>query len=559
MKKTKHSDTDLKTDKYAIWILLAITFFCYLRISGFNVTQLDDTVFIQDKHDFIKSFKNIPVAFAQGCFNEKDFYYRPLLLVYFILLNPLTSKSSVAAFHFGNIFFHLLNIFLVFKLLFRLTKNKNHSLWLTAFFALHPAFTMAVAWIPGINDLMLFTFAVCYFLSIIKITEGGAWKDILLNTLFLFLALFTKETASFLPIGGLLILWYKDQFKAFSRPLKTVLILNITVWLVWFFARKNVLTSEAPSMINMEMLSYSLNKINGLIQYFGKCILPFNLNVFPTIENTNTLWGTLALLITGILIAMNKKRSTKEILFGAAWFILFLLPVFFVPRNINNQFFEHRLYLPMIGILFLLRQTILFGSLTNTNRKPILIAIGVVWVIIMQLYLPDFRDTFSFWNKAVAASPDNAYANKMLGIKLSENERNTEAIRYIERAYMLDSTEKYIHLFIARLIYMPQQKWDSARYMLEREIQFTPQFSDNYAELAHVCFEMKDWAATEKYIIKYLALNPKDEMLNTNLLLLYSDQKKYKQGVAQADKMRSMGINVDDKMYNTLLDSASQN
>lgn len=265
--------------------------------------------------------------------------------------------------------------------------------------------------------------------------------------------------------------------------------------------------------------------------------------------------GIAGIIIVAILIAMNKKRNTREIIFGSAWFILFLLPIFFVPKNINDQLFEHRLYLPMIGILFLLHQTVLFSSIPTSSRKIIFISISVIWFCITQLYLPDFKDTFSFWNKAVAASPDNAYANKMLGIKLTEFEKKEEAIPYIRKAYSLDSNERYTRLFIARLIYMPQQKWDSARYMLEREIQITPQFSDNYAELAHVCFEMKDWAATEKYILKYLELNPHDRMLNTNLLLLYSDQKKFKQAVEQADKMRTMGIIVDENIYQALADS----
>ncbi|HKR06203.1 MAG TPA: hypothetical protein VJY62_16325 [Bacteroidia bacterium] len=559
MKKQKHSHSIPENNKYAIWILLAVTFLCYIRILGFNVTQLDDTVFINDKHEFISSFKNIPAAFTQGCFNEKDIYYRPVLLVYFILLNPFTSKSSIAVYHLGSIIFHLLNVYLVFTLLYKLIKNKNHSLWLAAFFALHPAFTMAVAWIPGINDLLLSTFALCYFLTLIKIADGGTWKDILLNALFLFLGLFTKETGSFLPFGAALILWYKGSFKTFSSSIKFLLVCNVAAWMAWFFARKNVLPAEAASMINAEMLSEALTKINGLIQYFGKCILPFNLTVFPTIENTNTLWGSLAILIVTVLIAMNKKRNYKEILFGAAWFVLFLLPIFFVPKNINNQLFEHRLYLPVIGILFLLRQTIVFSSLTNADRNSIIIFIGLVWVIIIHLYLPDFKDTFSFWYKAVAASPDNAYANKLLGIKLAENERKAEAVPYIQKAYNLDSTEKYIHLFMARLIYMPQQKWDSARYMLEREIKITPGFPDNYAELAHVCFELKDRAATEKYILKYLELNPRDEMLNSNLLLLYRDQGKYKQAKEQADKIRAMGIFVDENLYNVIADSAKIN
>ncbi|MEO5571938.1 MAG: hypothetical protein ABIT08_16270 [Bacteroidia bacterium] len=554
-KQAKHTELVSANSNYPIWILLALTLLCYLKISGLGLTQLDDTVFIQDKHDFIKSFKNIPVAFTQGCFNEKDIYYRPLLLVYFILLYPFTSRTSIVAYHLGSLFFHLLNVYLLFKLLNKLTDNKNHSLWLAAFFALHPAFTMAVGWIPGINDLMLFTFAVCYFLTLIKIAEGANRVYILWNALFLFLGLFTKETGAFLPIGGALILWYKGNLKAFNRSLTLVLVLNFIVWIIWFFARKNVLEPGTSSLIDSGMIAQALNKVNGLLQYFGKCILPFNLNVFPTIENTNSLWGIIALLISATLIAVNKKRNSREIIFGAAWFVLFLLPVFFVSKNINNQFFEHRLYLPMIGILFLLRQTILFSSVTLKVRNAIFIPIIAIWIIIIQLYLPDFKDTFSFWNKAVAAAPDNAYANKMLGIKFAENEKKEEAIPYIEKAYMLDSTEKYVHLFIARLIYMPQQKWDSARYMLEREIQITPQFSDNYAELAHVCFEMKDWVATEEYILKYLELNPKDEMLNTNLLLLYSDQRKYKQALQHADKMKEIGMNVDEKFYRMVSDS----
>jgi len=555
MKKKQQQPVTVSENNYAIWILLALTFLCYLRIPGFNLTQLDDTVFIQDKHDFIKSFKNIPAAFTQGCFNEKDIYYRPVLLVYFILLYPFTSRTSIAAYHLGSLFFHLLNVYLVFKLLSRLTGNKNHSLWLAAFFALHPAFTMAVGWIPGINDLLLFTFSSCYFLTTIKISGNGSWKDVLLNALFLSLGLFTKETGSFLPLGALLILWYKGNIRASNRLLKFVLAANIVVWLAWFFARKNVLPGEATSLIDIAMISQALNKVNGLIQYFGKCILPFNLNVFPTITNTNTLWGVAGIIIVALLIALNKKRNIKEIIFGSAWFILFLLPIFFVPKNINDQLFEHRLYLPMIGIHFLLHQTVLFSPLSNVVRKSVFIAVCAVWVIIIQLYLPDFKDTFSFWNKAVAASPDNAYANKMLGIKLTEFNKKEEAIPYIEKAYSLDSTEKYTHLFLARLIYMPQQKWDSARYMLEREILITPQFSDNYAELAHVCFEQKDWAAAEKYILKYLEMNPRDEMLNTNLLLLYRDQKKYKEAVAHADKMRTMGISVDENIYRVLADS----
>src|SRR6187401_3362332 len=131
----KKQPVNKQTDyyQYANWLLLLLALICYLPVLNLDLTQLDDTVFINDKHNFVSHFSNIPKAFFQGAFNERDIYYRPVLLVYFILLNPFTSKSSIVAYHFGSLLFHVLNVFLLYRLLLRLTGKKNHSFWLAAF------------------------------------------------------------------------------------------------------------------------------------------------------------------------------------------------------------------------------------------------------------------------------------------------------------------------------------------------------------------------------------------------------------------------------------------
>jgi tetratricopeptide (TPR) repeat protein len=544
--------------QYASWILILLALICYLPVLNLDLTQLDDTVFINDKHDFISHFSNITKAFTQGAFNEQDIYYRPVLLVYFILVFPFSSHKSIAAFHLGNLVFHALNVLLLYQLLLRLTEKKSHSFWLAAFFCIHPAFTMAVAWIPGINDLLLTTFALGYFLSLLSVAEGRGWKFIFLNTLFLFLALFTKETGAFLPAGGFLLLWYKGYLTHQSKKLSFIVPLNIAAWITWFFARKNVLPENTPSLINGEMFSLVLHRATGLIQYFGKCILPFNLNVFPTIESTNILWGLAAIALTAWLIFQNKERNLKNILAGSAWFLLFLLPIFFVPKNVNDQLFEHRLYLPMIGILLLMRETVLFmPSMKASTRQAVVVGLLVICIVEIHLYLPDFKDTFSFWNKAVAASPENAYANKLLGIKLAENRKEAEALPYFQKAYELDSNERYTRLFLARLVYMPKQDWDSARYLLEREIDLNPKFSDTYAELAQVCVAQKDFPAAEKNLVKYLEFRPGDQVFNNNLVLLYKDEGKFSEALAQANKMKSLGLDVNAGLYKMISDSAA--
>lgn len=559
-KKKNKQPAKQSTDFYqhANWILVLFALICYLPVLNFDLTQLDDTIFINDKHDFISHFSNIAKAFSQGCFNEKDIYYRPVLLVYFIVLNPFASTKSITIYHFSSVAFHVLNVLLLFNLLTKLTGNRKHAFWLTAFFCVHPALTMAVAWIPGINDLLLTTFALGYFLSLLRVAEGATWKNISLNILFLLLALFTKESGAFLPLGGFLLLWYKGALKDFSKKAPLLIPLTAVAWLVWFFARKNVLPENTPALINTDMLSLLLHRAPGLIQYFGKCLLPFNLNVFPTIESTNMIWGLAAIAIIVVLIYRNKERNIKNVMLACAWFVLFLLPIFFVPRNVNDQLFEHRLYLPMIGILLLLRETIFFtSSLKFSTRQTVLTAVLIAFIVEVHLYLPDFKDTFSFWNGAVAASPESAYANKLLGIKMAENKRESEAIPYFQKAYSLDSNEIYTRMFLARLLFMPKQNWDSARYYLEREVQVNPGFPDTYADLAQVCVAQKDFPAAEKSILKFLSYKPLDQFYNQNLVLLYKDEGKFREALAQADTMKARGLEVNAGLYKTISDSAT--
>src|SRR6185436_19956130 len=141
---------------------------------------------------------------------------------------------------------------------------KNQSFWLAAFFCVHPALTMAVAWIPGINDLLLTSFALGYFLTLLRIAEERTWKNIALNILFLLLALFTKESGAFLPLGGALLLWYKGYLRSTLKNFLAYVPLTLAAWACWFFARKNVLPENTPSLIDADMLGLLIHRSTGL-------------------------------------------------------------------------------------------------------------------------------------------------------------------------------------------------------------------------------------------------------------------------------------------------------
>jgi tetratricopeptide (TPR) repeat protein len=104
---------------------------------------------------------------------------------------------------------------------------------------------------------------------------------------------------------------------------------------------------------------------------------------------------------------------------------------------------------------------------------------------------------------------------------------------------------------------MPAEKWDSARYLLEREVQINPKFSDIYADLAQVCVSQKDFTAAENSILKFLEFKPQDQIYNNNLVLLFKDQGKYKEALVQADRMIALGLEVNSGLYKSLVDSVA--
>jgi hypothetical protein len=68
----------------------------------------------------------------------------------------------------------------------------------------------------------------------------------------------------------------------------------------------------------------------------------------------------------------------RKWLFGLAWFVIFIGPFLLVPPNVNDQLFEHRLYLPMIGLMIVLGHAFLFNGGVAFQR----LAVGAATVMI---------------------------------------------------------------------------------------------------------------------------------------------------------------------------------
>lgn len=539
------SETEKGSDGFRIpypaLLLIAAVFLVYFSAFSFGYTELDDTIFIREFRSYNEDTHNLVTAFTRGLFDAvKDPYYRPLFSDAMIL-NYQMSGESPGGYHFINVLLHVASVLLLFRLLGKLGINSLHCFLLSLIFAVHPVLSQAVAWIPGRNDTMLAVFVLSFFSYAADYSENGKPLHLMLSGLFLVLAYFTKETAVFAAPAAfmLLVLYMGKDWKSKQ------LIPQYGVWVACFgiwYAARYAATIQSSGIGTGKAMEDFVHRLPVVIQYIGKVILPFNLSVFPTQQDTVIYFGIAAIVVLAAAIAMNKADRRTPMVGALGIFLLFLMPALLVPDELNQQTFEHRLYLPMIGIILLLPQTVIF----HNNLSPRVLAIGTMAVcgllaVVNFRHQQHFDNPQAFWTQAAETSPNSAYAVMMLAARLDKSEVARSEVLF-RKAYKLNPKEKYLNFYMGEMLQKKDSVLASEPYLLaEKKISDYVQ-CDFY--LARVAMEKNDKAGAINYLASYLSRDKYNPMANNNLLLLYMDTQQLDKAKAHALQMKQLDMDV---------------
>lgn len=526
--------------KPILWLALA-AILVYIVSLSFGYTDLDDSIFIRDFRAYNEDLHNLVVSFQRGLFDAvKDPYYRPLFSDSMIL-NYQLSGLDIMSYHVVNIMLHVITVVLLYVLLLKLNIKALAAFILTLVFAVHPVLSQAVAWIPGRNDTLLAVFVLSSIIFTINYANNGKFVNLALSAIFLLLAFFTKETAVFAPPVAFILLVFVLGKKWQDKHNLLLYAEWIGCYLIWFVARAMATTSSS-GIASKEGINEMLRRLPVVIQYLGKIFFPFNLSVFPTQEDTVYYYGIAAAVFLVLVIVLNKQRNMKIVLGSLAVFLLFLMPALLVPDKLNRQTFEHRLYLPMLGILLLLPQTILFNNkLKDKQLLSLALAICGIFAAINIYHQQSFANPKVFWVQATETSPNSAYANMMLAARLDKDEtaRSEELFR---KAYRLNPREKYLNFYIGDMLQKKDSVAASEKYLLAEKNN-----SDYYQcdfLLARVAMEKKDYNGAINYLETYLKRDSRNTMAHNNLLLLYIQTQQLDKAKAHIKQMQQMGLQV---------------
>jgi len=354
-----------------ITALVACATLPYLNILFNGFVYDDDTAVVRSP--YVRSFRYLKEIFTTNVWSFRSAhdvtnYYRPIMTLGFLFCYKLFGLRAYG-FHLVNLLLHVLIVCLVFVLTERLTGDRVWAFVAGALFALHPVHTESVDWISGVTDLELtFFYLITFGLFLAVARPGGRRSEPMLAGLgvtFL-LALLSKEVAMTLPALATVYehFWREDRSETSTSQKLARYGLLWLIGLAYVLFRIHFLGALAPAK-NMPQLTPQqivLSAIALVGQYVLKLFWPVRLCIYWVFRPSTSpfdprvLAGLLVLLALAALFFAcwrSRERNVRFASFGIVWFFATLAPVLNAHFLGFNVFAERYLYLPSVGVAWL--------------------------------------------------------------------------------------------------------------------------------------------------------------------------------------------------------------
>ncbi len=541
-KENSKKQAEKKTEKKSIinyltgfpvpYIIIAIlTFIVYYQVINFGLVEFDDKQIIDNANSTEGGTASL--VFGKDPYFKSDQnsqFYRPIQNLT-ILIDSSIKGTDYSAFHLTNLLLHILTAMSLFYLLTLLKYDKLLSMLLSLVFALHPLFSFVVVWIPARGDLLAALFSLLSFIFFIKYLQNQRVIDSALNLLFLILAIFSKEIAFILPV--IFIAYYFLVYSKFARyteikkTTKLIIVLSWFIPLLLYFVLKSIFLNQSESSYSFGFSEF-LSNLRYYPEYLVKFLYSSDLTGVSQFSMTSTLLGCIVIIVFSAFITIKREIiDVKKVIFFISWFIAFLLPVVAFKSSYisTGEYWDHRAYLPLIGIVLLL------GEIINSfrlNQRQILIVMCAVIVVFSTITIrasSNYMDKTSFLNNII--DKGIAWPYPYIGRASAKIDRgdNLGALDDINRAIAIkeDSWSAY---FKRGRINFNLKKLDEAIKDFNRALILKPGFADAYMNLGVCYFYKHDYNNSMINLRKALEINPEDQKVKAMLNEVQSKLEK---------------------------------
>jgi tetratricopeptide (TPR) repeat protein len=211
------------------------------------------------------------------------------------------------------------------------------------------------------------------------------------------------------------------------------------VLLAWFVVQGSGVRGTAAGFgLGISWWAYLLKQCEALVLYLKLSVWPHPLVLDygnAVANSVARVWwqGTFVLgLLAGTAWALWRKPALG---FAGAWFFIILAPSSSIVPLVAQTMAEHRMYLPLAGIVSL--TAVALHRRLGARSGWILAVVAIVFAGLTVARNHDYRDGVTIWSDSVASFPASARAHNNLGKELLLVGRAPEAITHLKDALRL--------------------------------------------------------------------------------------------------------------------------
>ncbi len=283
--------------------------------------------------------------------------------------NYLLTGQEVWSYHLINFILHFLNGLLIFVIATRVFRSLSrrplpegegisriYAALAAAFFLVHPVQTESVTYISSRSELLSTFFYLIGFLTFVLWPKDrvGFYCSSAVGIAYFF-GLGSKEPVVTLPAAiflyDYLFLSHAEFRLVFSRwRFYLIYLAGASAAVVYLLIRLK------GTVGGMSSWQYFLTETRVLVRYIQLMFFPVGLNLDHDFRLSSSIFEPSVLASTGLLVALLLfgwwlRRKRPVFAFSIFWFFITMSPTSSVVPIID-VIFEHRLYLPMVGVAF---------------------------------------------------------------------------------------------------------------------------------------------------------------------------------------------------------------
>jgi hypothetical protein len=469
-------------------LLLAGTLAVYLQVHRHPFVNLDDDLYVTENAHVTSGLNLTTVEWALTTYHASNWH--PLTWIshaldcQFFHLDP-------AGPHDVNVVLHLVNVVLLFWVLWKATGYAGRSLMVAALFALHPLNVEAVAWIAERKTML----SMLFFLLALGAYRWYAQKPRMdrygVVALLFALGLMAKPLVITLPC--VLLLWdywplgrlrlgtgHSDpssQTGIRPRSFYWLVMEKLPLFVLCLISAYLTMRAQRVGRPKYWPFTFPVRLENAIVayaRYVQKMFWPSGLApMYLHPGNSIRLWQVFAALILLLavtaLVAVCWRRRYLTV--GWLWFLGTMVPMIGLMQVGRQSMADRYAYLPLLGLFIMVCWGV--ADWAQARHLPIALLPVASLAVLAGLALVTYRqigywaDNVTLWSHTLQVTDRNWVAEAYLGDALRNTGHQEEALQHYFKSLAIDPTNLDAKLGLALYEHQTGHLRESVNYYKE--------------------------------------------------------------------------------------------